>query len=359
MNALPTTTEAPARLPARPKLLAGLPVLGRRGGELQIGLDPRHAMVISGLPKGVAEILRQLDGSRTSDAVLDAAGEHAGAMCDVLAGLTEAGLLEDAAGAPRPAPCQLRQDAVAAVLRAKHNVDVGRGAGRLRRTGDALIDARARGYVRVIGDGRLAIGIACSLAGAGVGRVRVQAEGRVRQEDLGCGYTSTDLGMHRSRAAARAIRAAATGTPRHRSRSGPELVVLADAAVPLPDLVHPLVAECVPHLLVHVREGRGLVGPLVVPGRTSCLRCADLHRADRDPCWPTVAGQLAGRALPADLAGATATVAFAAGQVLALLERTPSVPPPVWNAQVEVDPFACAVRRTAWPPHPACGCCRA
>jgi nicotinamidase-related amidase len=41
-----------------------------------------------------------------------------------------------------------------------------------------------------------------------------------------------------------------------------------------------------------VRDGTGLVGPLVIPGVTSCLRCADLHRSDRDAAWPALAAQL-------------------------------------------------------------------
>ena len=36
----------------------------------------------------------------------------------------------------------------------------------------------------------------------------------------------------------------------------------------------------------------GVVGPLVIPGLTSCLRCADLHRRDRDPAWHALAVQL-------------------------------------------------------------------
>ena len=52
----------------------------------------------------------------------------------------------------------------------------------------------------------------------------------------------------------------------------------------------PLVTEIhrsgVPHLVATVRGQTGIVGPLVVPGVTSCLRCADLHRRDADPRWP-------------------------------------------------------------------------
>ena len=64
------------------------------------------------------------------------------------------------------------------------------------------------------------------------------------------------------------------------------------------------------------RDGTGIVGPLVVPGLTSCLRCADLQRCDRDECWPQLAAQLAGQVQQADLAGTQATAAFAAAQAL-------------------------------------------
>lgn len=76
-------------------------------------------------------------------------------------------------------------------------------------------------------------------------------------------------------------------------------------------------------LVVRLHGGRGSVGPLVVPGRTPCLRCDDLHRRDRDPAWPRLAAQLAhtpGVASPAaaDWAGATARLqvqAFLAGTI--------------------------------------------
>lgn len=57
-----------------------------------------------------------------------------------------------------------------------------------------------------------------------------------------------------------------------------DLVVLADALVTDPRVLRDLHAERVPHLPVRVRDGTGLVGPLVIPGVTSCLGCADLHR---------------------------------------------------------------------------------
>jgi hypothetical protein len=48
----------------------------------------------------------------------------------------------------------------------------------------------------------------------------------------------------------------------------------------------------VPHLPVVFGERAAVLGPLVVPGRTPCLRCAEEHRIDADPAWPVLAGQL-------------------------------------------------------------------
>ncbi|MCL1922334.1 MAG: hypothetical protein FWG15_00430 [Propionibacteriaceae bacterium] len=57
-------------------------------------------------------------------------------------------------------------------------------------------------------------------------------------------------------------------------------------------MVDDLVSRAIPHLLVHVNETRACVGPLVIPGLTSCLRCWDLTTSDQDPTWPLRVFQL-------------------------------------------------------------------
>lgn len=56
--------------------------------------------------------------------------------------------------------------------------------------------------------------------------------------------------------------------------------------------VHPHVFEHVnshlcslPHLHVGTRLDSAQIGPLVVPGESSCFRCAQLHRCDASPDW--------------------------------------------------------------------------
>jgi len=55
------------------------------------------------------------------------------------------------------------------------------------------------------------------------------------------------------------------------SSAAVDLVVLTDYLVADPRMVRDLHSHGVPHLPVRVRDGTGLVGPLVIPGVTSCL----------------------------------------------------------------------------------------
>jgi hypothetical protein len=50
-----------------------------------------------------------------------------------------------------------------------------------------------------------------------------------------------------------------------------DLVVLSDNMVADPRMLRDLHSQGVAHLAVRVRDGIGLVGPLVIPGVTSCL----------------------------------------------------------------------------------------
>ncbi len=300
-------------------------------------------MVASGLTPDLVRVLRELDGSKRIEALLALAeSEHVERLRGVLAGLTELGLLEEAAP-----PAEDRRPAAEAALWSLR--------ARLRHRETA--HRRAHSAIVVQGNGRLTVAVATLLAAAGVGRVHVDTSGQVAEADLGSGYADSDLGSARRAAAAAAVRRAnpATRTARPTGRRRPDLVLLADAVVPAPEVVDLLFQDGVPHLPVRIREGLGIVGPLVLPGRTSCLRCADLHRTGFDSSWPKVAGQLAGRTQRADLGSVHATAAMAAGQALRVLSPS-DLPPPVWNATVEIDTFEGTVEHRAWVPHPACDC---
>ena len=135
-----------------------------------------------------------------------------------------------------------------------------------------------------------------------------------------------------------------------------DLVVLTRTWAASDPLSGDLQRRGVRHLVATVRGETGVVGPLVVPGATSCLRCADLHRRDADPRWPVLAAQLtAGEAPPG---GATvtclATAVTAAVQVLALLDGIGA--PATLGTTVELTPPDLLPRTRRWPAHPDCGC---
>jgi bacteriocin biosynthesis cyclodehydratase domain-containing protein len=335
-------------LPRRPRVLAGVAVLRRQEGELQIGIEPSHATVVSGLPPAVERVVHRLTGTRTVTelmAEVEAPGERL-VLRRLLHGLDERGLVEDADGRPGTS-ARLAADVTASTLNGL--------------AGSRVTDLRGHAAIDVHGNGRVAIAVACLLAAAGVGRVHVTASGTVTPEDVGTGYLSADIGRQRRTAARDAvIRAEPTVDARPLDAvpsRPPTLAILADAVVPAPPLVEALVRDRVPHLPVRVHERTGIVGPLVVPGRSSCLHCADLRRTELDPCWPSVAAQLAGRSRQADLACAQALAALAVAQTLRFLAwRPPQHHPPVWNAAVELDPFESLAVTRDWPPHPACSC---
>lgn len=140
----------------------------------------------------------------------------------------------------------------------------------------------------------------------------------------------------------------------------PDLVVLADA--PHPDVPANLAGEPMmhPHLHVGAVSARATVGPLVVPGVTSCLRCRHLHRTDGDAAWPLLSVQCAQwlGALPVE--PVDPLLARLAADWAALLVRAwVDLPdePQTW-ADLAIDlllPLG-DPRVRACPPHPLCGC---
>lgn len=147
------------------------------------------------------------------------------------------------------------------------------------------------------------------------------------------------------------------------TRAAVDLVVLADYLVTDPRMVRDLHSQGVAHLAVRVRDGTGLVGPLVIPGVTSCLGCADLHRNDRDAAWPAVAAQLRETVGVADRATLLATAALALSQVNRVIaavrgdDAGPDTDPPqALNATLEFDLRAGAIVARQWTRHPLCSC---
>lgn len=118
-----------------------------------------------------------------------------------------------------------------------------------------------------------------------------------------------------------------------------------------------LLSHDVTHLPI-VIDGAGVrVGPLVVPGATGCLHCAELYRIDKDPSWPVLATQLLEQAAPAPSALLALEAAASAAR---LITTAPHAMPGAasQNASLSITVRAKGARRV-WHrhrPHPSCGC---
>jgi hypothetical protein len=304
----------------RPALKSGLLPVWRDRDTLQIGIDSRRAVALTGMA-GIAWVIGLLDGSRDRAQVIQAAvdrGIPAEVAERVLALLATAGALDDfPAGTLRvlTPPLRTRLAAELAAVSLAH----GDGDG-----GARTLARRLAAQIRVHGGGRIGAGIASLLATSGVGRV-----------------TRADTG---------------DDAPEPPDRTRPDLAVLVGR--PPLELRASLMREQIPHLAASADEAIGIVGPLVIPGRTACLRCIDLTRTDRDPAWPLILAQLTGRApdpLACDAPLAAAVAAQAAAQGLAFIDRAAGGGA-VTDGTLELVLPGWQWRRRTWPRHRDCSC---
>ena len=334
-------------------LKPGLLPVWRDDDTLQIGIDPRRAVAVSGIGR-TAALIGLLDGSRDREAMIAAArgyGITAEAADRLITLLAIAGVLEGfPASALRALPDGLRSRLAPEL--ATTSLAHGDGDG-----GARSLARRSATYVRVYGAGKVGSGIASLLAAAGIGHVACRDTGAAFAADLApAGLCEADIGEPRSAGAARAIRRSAPEARTDDDARRPDLAVLAGRHGP--ELAARLMADEVPHLTATAGEAIGVVGPLVIPGRSSCLHCLDLARADRDPAWPLVLAQLMGRELstPAcDCVLATSVAAQASAQVLAFVDRGGQADA-VTNGTLELVLPGWQWRRRTWLPHPGCGC---
>ncbi|MEU3875020.1 MULTISPECIES: ThiF family adenylyltransferase [Streptomyces] len=350
----------------------------RNRDTVQFGVAPAHAVVVGPVDTATGCFMGLLDGTRGLELLREEArgmGLPEGRADDLVARLSAAGLIDDPRGG----------GAGAAALRSR-----GGGLERLRPDlaslsvlhpgpGAALrvLAARQDRRVRVRGAGRVGAAVAALLSASGVGRVEVQDGGRVEPWDVAPGGLGPERTGERRDIAARRVVQQAVPVPPPRARAGgaswareaeegaeeaPALVIIAPrdglaAYAPDPTAVEDLVALGTPHLYAGVLEATGVVGPLVLPGRSACAGCVELARADRDPAWPRMLAQWrSGRSsgVPScDMALATVVAGLTVARALAFLDGGP-----VAGAGVRLE---LALPGPAWDPrpvepHPRCLC---
>jgi bacteriocin biosynthesis cyclodehydratase domain-containing protein len=369
----------------RPALKAGLLPVWRDRDTVQIGIDPRRAVALTGMGQA-ALVLGLLDGSRDRNQVIVAAREQGipDQVTDrIMTLLAAGGALDDFPAAAMRALSQDQRRRLGAELAA---AALARGHSD---AGAAALVRRDAAHIQIYGPGRLANTLADILTTSGAGQVAicdvVQAKtaggpvpgpraSRATQPAVALATRPKAAGAAQAAQAAQAAGAAPAARSAGSAQPGAAQVAPSGrrprvVQLPLPDLAilvgyqrlelpARLMRARVPHLAVTAEEAIGVVGPLVRPGQTACLRCLDLTRAGLDPAWPLILAQLVGRTTdpPAcDAALAAAVAAQAAAQALAFIDRA-AADGPAENGTLELVLPGWQWRRRTWPLHAACGC---
>ena len=322
-----------------PRLNPSARLLWRTANSVQLELGDR-AVVLEGISAAAVQAITAADG--TPAPLRDRLGPVRHALAEFL--------WPRAAGPddPRLAPPAPRLAGELAALSARHGE---RGA--------EVLNARRWATVAIHGPGRVGPHIAAILAAAGIGRVYAREFGDVRlhqQQPGGLGTQDEATPFHTATAAAVHRVAPEAATAPHPQDERPDLVVLAYDEPIGDDRRDVLHLRGWTHLPIAVGPTGGVIGPLVIPGLTSCLRCADLHRSDRDPAWNALAVQLAvGRRRKEGSAVAAASViaGAAAMQVLAYLDGEN---PAAVDGTIELHEPDWRLRRRTRGVHPDCGC---
>jgi len=284
----------------RVRLAPHLILVRRDHRDIQLGVDVDGAIVLADPDGALATLLGLMDGRyRRAELVLVAEqrglAEHLDVLLDTLT----------AAGALQPPPAARGPEA--------HSV-------------------------RLVGLGPAGELVAEQLLRAGIGRLVTVEAGATSWTGWGAGRDRVQRADHWSQPTIDSVDLT---------------IVVTDHLEPDRAVTAELTRADHPHLLVRPRAHGAVVGPLVVPGRTSCLRCGDVARTRTDPAWPRMLAQLCRTRGQWDALAAEWAAALVTTQVLAhLAGRSVEVA----AATFELGPVDWTWQRRVWPADPSCGC---
>jgi hypothetical protein len=217
--------------------------------------------------------------------------------------------------------------------------------------GRKTLQERAHARVDIYGCGLIGASIARVLAASGVGELRLIDQRSITSQHLPV-TSLASVGVNAARDLEHAI---SRDYPKVLGRKikQPSLVII--TRPPTPNEILTWMNFSFTHLIIESRGDAIELGPLVIPGKSSCLRCLTLNRLDRDPNWYSV--ELCGQnehEPPAALAQLAAGIG--ALTALSLLDSGgTSAQAPLLDTTLRIDAdltFSAVARRR----HPRCGC---
>jgi hypothetical protein len=270
-----------------PKLAPGVRLYERSPVEIQIGINPRSAIVVD---KKVGETIRRLlTGAHSVSDVcnqLALEGHDLQSSENFINTLIELGLVE-------PGP-------ISATYDQQNPVSEIQRLNLLRETnGDLdLINQRIGCEISIRGASRLGMTVCLLLASAGYPNITVHDSTLVSESDLTpWGASRLDLGVRRDTVAKTLVERMIRGASAHKNslrfRANRKIeILLPDQRADFPWIsatsADQLVATDTPHLFATTSSNLSVISSIIQPGETPCLRCLHLHQCDQDPGWPLI-----------------------------------------------------------------------
>lgn len=323
-----------------------------------MGFDTSDAIVIAPAGTGLARWLALLDGTR-GIVELQRSGARLGldpsGLRQVLQQLAAARLL---IGEPEPFVAADRTLAGNGRLRLI-------GAGRLGRAIARSLATVDLAVLELVDDDPVDQALYSRHGGLGKQAMALQAELTADRSRPGDGAHGRGFAVPARRITTgppwSAISAESAGHDRsdERWRLTPDLTVLATDRLEVDRMfTDSLLRADQPHMIVRTTADGVVVGPLVLPGTTPCLRCTDLLRCDLDPDWPGLLAQLSrttGSPTESLLRWAAGVTVMQVVTLLSALDDPAKSWPEIAGATLELGRDGVQRRRT-WPRHPSCGC---
>jgi hypothetical protein len=166
----------------------------------------------------------------------------------------------------------------------------------VRDGGIGVISRRRDWQVSIFGDSRIATLLYGILLSSGVSRTFLQSPDdhkRVSEKDMCAGFLHpSDIGLAfagRTQDLARELSLFPSSQIGHIEKSGRFMVAVGK---PPADRVQEWMSDGVPHLFIDSAEGARIsIGPVVIPGRTPCIRCVSVALEDQNTMWRDISMQ--------------------------------------------------------------------
>ena len=221
--------------------------------------------------------------------------------------------------------------------------------------GRKMLQNRARARIDIYGCGLIGANLARVLAASGIGELRLIDQRRITSQHLP--VTSLEsVGLNSAKDLEHSLSRDYPKVLSHKIKE-PSMAII--TRPPSPSEILTWMNYSIAHLLIESRGEAIEIGPLVVPGKSACLRCLTLDRLDRDSNWYSVelCGQIEHEP-PAVFAQLAAGIGALAA--LSLVDSRPEPPvnsigPSLLNTTLRID-STLAISAIQHRRHPRCGC---